>query len=330
MTGSSKVAAACPLVVTPPEEQMLLEDWVAMNRATIEHQLTAHKAIIFRGFGNKIGLDGIAASLFGRLLDYTYRSTPRTELGYNLYTATEYPKQLSIPMHCENSYQRDWPMRLLFHCLEPATRGGATPLADTIQVTRLIAPEVREEFERKNVKYVRNYRPGVDLPWQTVFGTNSREEVEQFCVRNGIDYQWSDTGLRTSQVCQAFAIHPVTGDKLWFNQAHLFHISALDKASQEMMLSFFGEGGLPRSSYFGDGTPISREALNNIRAAFEQSKTYFEWHKNDVLLIDNMLAAHGRDPFEGNRKVLVCMAESYSEWQRRSPTGKSEREGSVG
>ena len=183
-------------------------------------------------------------------------------------------------------------------------------------VTRAIDPEVRQEFARRKVMYVRNYRAGVDLPWEDVFATTSRSEVESFCRRHAIDYEWVDGGLRTRQVCQGLAAHPVTGERVWFNQAHLFHLSALDEAAQTMMLSFFGEAGLPRHCFFGDGGAIPRDVLEHVRCAYEQSKLAFDWQKDDVLLIDNMLVSHGREPFDGPRRVLVCMAEPYSERTR--------------
>ncbi len=36
------------------------------------------------------------------------------------------------------------------------------------------------------------------------------------------------------------------------------------------------------------------------------------WQEGDILLIDNMLAAHARSPFTGPRKVLVAMADPHT------------------
>jgi alpha-ketoglutarate-dependent taurine dioxygenase len=319
MTGSRNVSAF-PLIIAPDHPRITLKEWLIPRRDWIHRKLTVSKAILFRGFRNQDGFASIADSFFERRLKYIYRSTPRTDLGEHLYTATDYPKSLSIPQHCENAYQRDWPMKLLFYCEAPASKGGQTPLADLIQVTAMIPVEIKDEFERKKVKYRRNYRPGVDLPWQQVFGTSSQAEVEQFCKKNDLTYRWTTDGLQTEQVCEAFASHPITGDKIWFNQAHLFHISALDPALQKMMLDVFGESGLPRNSYYGDGSPISADIIDRIRSAFDHNKVSFEWQQGDVLLIDNMQVSHGRDPYEGDRRVLVCMAEPYSEAERFSTT----------
>jgi len=45
----------------------------------------------------------------------------------------------------------------------------------------------------------------------------------------------------------------------------------------------------------------------------DQQRIVFPWLTGDVLMLDNMLTAHARDPFEGPRKVVVAMAQSYSE-----------------
>jgi len=33
--------------------------------------------------------------------------------------------------------------------------------------------------------------------------------------------------------------------------------------------------------------------------------------ESDVVMLDNMLAAHARDPFEGTRKMAVAMGDIY-------------------
>jgi alpha-ketoglutarate-dependent taurine dioxygenase len=129
-----------------------------------------------------------------------------------------------------------------------------------------------------------------------------------------MDYEWgADDRLTTRHLCQGIAVHPHTGDPLWFNQAHLFHPSSLDDTSRELLLQHFGEHGLPRNAYYGDGAPIEPEALEEIRQAYEQEKIMFPWQVGDLLLLDNMRAAHGRQPFEGTRQVLAGMAERFGQ-----------------
>lgn len=286
-------------------------DWAEECQQEIRNLIETNGAVLVRGlniFGSA-QFGAILSTLFGAdLLEYVYRSTPRTEMRGNVYTATEYPASQVIPQHNENSYSRHWPNRIGFMCILPAQAGGETPIADSRAVYQMLPQSLRDKFEERGVLYVRNYS-SLDLPWSVVFQTTNRSEVEAYCTANDLDYEWFEKdGLRTRQINSATAVHPLTGEKLWFNQAHLFHASSLGKEIAETLLSSIGEENLPRNSYYGDGSPIEPEALEQIRAAYERNKISFCWQKNDLLLLDNMLFAHGRESYRGPRKVLVGMA----------------------
>ncbi|HEU4590561.1 MAG TPA: TauD/TfdA family dioxygenase [Steroidobacteraceae bacterium] len=290
-------------------------DWLAANRDAILARVDSDGVVLLRDL-NVISsgqFATIASTLFGGgLLAYTNRSTPRTELKGNVYTSTEYPREESIPQHNENAYSHEWPSRIAFFCLVAAERGGATPIADSRAVYAAIPAEIREKFERKKVTYVRHYS-SVGLPWQEVFQVDTRAEVGMYCERHGIAYEWLDENhLRTRQVCPAVATHRASGAKVWFNQAHLFHVSNHAEANHDALMQTFGEEFLPRHAYYGDGEPIEEDVLATIRDVYESLKLSFAWRGGDLMLLDNMLYSHGRDPFEGPRKVLVAMAEARS------------------
>jgi alpha-ketoglutarate-dependent taurine dioxygenase len=201
-------------------------------------------------------------------------------------------------------------MRLFFYAEQPSPEGGMTPIADSARVYEAIPAAMREKFAAKKVMYVRNYGEGVDLPWQEVFNTTDRAGVEAFCAAEGIEVEWKGGDrLRTRQVCQAVARHPVTGKTLWFNQAHLFHVSSLDAEVAEALVEAFGEDGVPRNTFYGDGEPIEPEALAAIRAAYDTVQVAFPWEKDDVLMIDNMAVAHARTPFRGERRIRAAMTQ---------------------
>ena len=245
------------------------------------------------------------------MLSYDFGSTPRTDLGDGVYTSTEYPAHQKIPLHSEQAYSLNWPMKIWFHSVTVAEEGGETPIIDTRLLYKKIDPAIREKFTAKKLRYVRNYAFGLDVPWETVFGTNNKAEVERYCADNLIRATWlDDNGLRTEQICQAVAKHPVTGEDVWFNQAHLFHVSNLQDDIREALLMIVeGEENLPRNVTYGDGTPIEADALAHIRSVITENQVKFPWQAGDILMLDNMLAAHGREQFKGSRKVVVAMAE---------------------
>ena len=278
--------------------------------------LLTHGALLFRGFKIK------DAATFGRFLDaisdqrldYIYRSTPRETVGDRIFSSTVYPSALEIPLHQENAYQREWPMKLALCCVVPASVGGETPLADVRKVTARLSGVLLDRFEERGVRYLRHYHEGTDLPWQTVFQTEDREVLASYCESHGIEHEWIDhKTLRTTQRCQGVAYHPVTKERLFFNQAHLFHVSNLGDVGAQAMVEVFGADQLPRNTTYGDGTVIDASDLQAIRNAFVAEATVFPWEAGDVVVIDNMQVAHGRRAFKGKREVLAAMSDPYAE-----------------
>jgi alpha-ketoglutarate-dependent taurine dioxygenase len=203
-------------------------------------------------------------------------------------------------------------MKIGFCCLLPPERGGETPIADSREVFRSLDPALKERFAEKGVMYVRNYGTGIDLSWQEAFLTADKSDVEEHCRKAPMEWEWNGDRLKTRQARPAVARHPKTGDMVWFNQAHLFHVSNLDPAVRRSLTETFAEEDLPRNAYYGDGSPIEDSALDKIREAYKRASVSFAWQKGDVLLLDNMLAAHRRRPFTGQRRFITAMAEPFT------------------
>ena len=304
-----------PLLAEPAAEDVDLTTWATSHREFVAASLREHGGILWRGFGLKTPGDFeqfLRSVVCGDLLEYRYGSTPRTRVSGDIYSSTEYPATEHIPLHNEMSYTTSWPMKIGFFCAHPAEEGGETPIADSRLVHSRIPPRIRELFARKGIMYVRNYGRRFDLPWQNVFLTDDRAEVEAHCQRASIEFEWKgDDGLRTRQVCQAVATHPQSGEEVWFNQAHLFHTSNLRPEVRESLLASCREEDLPRNAYFGDGSSIADSLFDDVRDAYQRETVSFPWRRGDVLVLDNMLVAHGRTPFRGARQILVGMAEPH-------------------
>jgi alpha-ketoglutarate-dependent taurine dioxygenase len=273
--------------------------------------LVAEKALLFRGFGITPDSHGrIADALLPQRLAYVHGNSPRTKVGENVYTSTEYPSELTISMHNEMSYSHTWPSRLLFYCAQAPAAGGATPVLDGEAWLEALDPGVRADFAG-GVRYTQNLHDGYGLgkSWQDTFETSDRTVVERFLEETEADWAWKDDGnLWISQLRPATTRHPVTGTEVWFNQADQFHISGLGEQS-DSIADVLPEADMPQSVTFADGSPIPAEHIRHIQETGLALAVDVDWEVGDMLLIDNVLVAHGRRPFTGDRRILVAMSD---------------------
>src|SRR5262245_7079285 len=300
-----------PLMMRPSVEGLDLVAWAVSNRELIKTRLLRHGGILFRNFDmtSPEAFEQFVIASSAELLPYKERSSPRTRVSNNVYTSTDYPADQSIFLHNENSYQHTWPLKIFFFCQTPAAQGGETPIADCRKVLERIDPAVRRRFAEKGWMLVRNFGDGLSLTWQAVFQTDDRSEVEAYCREAGIETEWRGDRLRTRQARRAVARHPMTGEMVWFNHAAFFHLSTLEPATREALLAGLDEEDLPNNTYYGDGAPIEPSVLEEIREAYSSERKSFAWQEGDLLMLDNMLVAHGRNSYAGRRKILVAMTE---------------------
>jgi hypothetical protein len=303
-----------PLVVEPAMDNVDLQDWARHNREFIEPCLEKHGAILFRGFGlatvedfEKVAL-AICPELFGE-----YGDLPREGVSAKVYGSTPYPSDQPILFHNESSHLPRWPMKQFFFSVIAAQKGGETPLLDCREIYKALDPKILDSFVDKGLMYVRNFN-GFDVPWQEFFRTTDRAKVEKTCKEAGMDCEWTGSEtLRIRQRSRAVAKHPKTGEMVFFNQVELHHISCIDEKTRASLRTMFKEEDLPRNVYYGDGTPIEDSVMDAIAELYWKKAKMFPWLPGDMIMLDNMLTAHARMPFEGPRKIVVAMGEMMNE-----------------
>lgn len=301
-----------PLVIRPSVADVDPAAWARSHRQTIDEHLSRAGALLFRGFDvdSLDRFEAFARAVCDELIEYGERSSPRSQLQGRVYTSTDHPADQDIFLHNEQSYTLDWPMKLLFYCVEPATRGGQTPLADSRRVLARLPPALRERFAARQVMYLRNYGDGLGLSWEQTFQTADRGGVEEHCRQRDIALEWREGGrLRTRQVRPAIRRHPRTGEEVWFNHAAFFHPSTLDDRTRAALDAGVAAGELPFNACYGDGSSLEPETLDEIRRAYREETVGFTWQRHDVLLLDNMLVAHGRQPYDGPRRIAAAMGD---------------------
>ncbi|MBD1812959.1 non-ribosomal peptide synthetase [Microcoleus vaginatus DQ-U2] len=304
-----------PLVAKPAVADVDLADWAKNNREFIEAKLLQHGGILFRGFIGPVvaAFEQFALSICSELFG-EYGDLPREGVSGKVYGSTPYPADKAILFHSESSHLHRWPMKIWFFCVQPAQQGGETPIVDCRKIYQLLDPKLREKFAQKQIMYVRNYTDGLDVSWKDFFQTEDKSVVEEYCRQAGMEFEWTaGNNLRTRKIRPAIAKHPKTQEMVFFNQLPLHHISCLDAATRASLLSVFGEENLPRNVYYGDGTPIEDSVMAQIQAVYREAAVSFPWQAGDILMLDNMLAAHSRNPFIGSRKIVVAMGEMIPE-----------------
>lgn len=304
-----------PLVVTPQAPDVNVTQWVQEHREWVEAQVRRVGGVLFRGFAMEAqeAFNEFVSTNCSELLNYKEGATPRTKLTGKVYTSTEFPAEHHIALHNELSYVTTWPKKIWFCSLVPALEGGETPIADVRRVYERIDPAIRAKFIEKGWMLVRNYGNGFGLPWESVFHAETEAEVEAYCHEHKMACEWlGGPLLRTRQVRPSVIQHPDTGETLWFNHIAFWHESSLEPMVREVFVEEFGSEGLPFNTFYGDGTPIEDEVVEELRRAYEAETVSFPWQRGDLLMLDNMLVAHGRNPYKGERKTVVAMGEPYT------------------
>lgn len=308
---------ALPLVIEGPVAALdaaALADWIAAEAATIEEALLAHGAVLIRGAypDGPDGFERVCRALTPELRSYIGGNSPRTRLNGGVYTSTEYPSAAAIPMHIEGAYLPQIPRRVWFCCAIPATDRGATPLGDMRLVRDRLAPDIVDRFVERGVLYVSNLHDGKGFgkSWQQTYETDDRAEAEAYLATTGEAFEWvAGGGLRVLAKAAAERAHSVTGEAIWFNQAVNWHPAHLGADTWARMLRIYKEPiAFPKMALYGDGSPIDPADIAAMAAALTAEEVVFDWRRGDVLLIDNEVIAHGRQPFTGERSIMVALA----------------------
>ena len=285
--------------------------WTAMHRPTLRALVAEHGAVVVRDLGLRDAAQTEAVfRQLGPLTTETETFAPRRRYAEGVYSASKWPPNQHMCMHHELSYALEPPGLMLFACLVAPLRGGETPVADSIKVLEALPADLVERFERVGWLLIRNYNEDIGASIAEAFGTHDRRAVERYCNAHAIEFEWRRDGeLRTWQRRSAVVHHPRTGQRCWFNQIAFLNEWTMDPEVREYLVDICGQDGLPFNTRFGDGEPIGADVIDVIDKAYEDNTARDPWRSGDLMMVDNVRTAHGRESFDGPREVLVAMAD---------------------
>jgi len=317
-----------PLVVEPTNSMSFDEflDYIKANKESLTKKLLSFGGILFRGFpieGANAFNSVIDALALGKPLNYVGGDTPRDKVQGKVYTSTEAPPAFMIPLHNEMSFIKYYPRHIYFYCETPPNENGETTIADARSIYKSIDPQVKAKFVENGLKYISNFYGQSKLldlinrykrahkTWMDAFETSDKGEVEKRCKENEFGFKWTKKNwLQVIYQSPSVIAHPQTGERVWFNQAHLYDYNP-------RLLGFWNWIGtkiiycqkdtLMHEIYYGDGSPVPRKELYHVMDVLEKETIKFPWQKGDMMVLDNILAMHGRASFSGKRRILVSL-----------------------
>ncbi|GAA3452373.1 TauD/TfdA family dioxygenase [Dactylosporangium matsuzakiense] len=282
--------------------------WLAEHRAAVDAVVDQHGAALVRGLRitGPVGAEAAIRALSTELMTEREAFAPRERYAPGVYSSTSWPPDQPMCMHHELTYAAQYPARQLFCCLAAPERGGATALADGAAVLRDLPAELVDRFDRHGWRLLRAHNDILSMPWQVAFGTEDRAAVEAYLRDGEVEWRWdADGGLRTSRLRPAVTTHPVSGERVWFNQVAFLNEWTMDPAVREYLMLEFGRDGLPFNTLCGDGEPLDRETVDLINEVYTAHTVRTPWRAGDVLVVDNIRMAHSREAFEGPRQIVV-------------------------
>lgn len=329
----SEPFAGSPPLWIEPVEAALRKDidaavrWMGEHKAAIEAALLEFGAIVWRGFPVASSED--FAALLGDFDEfsqgYAGGTTVRSAISGKVMEATRTPEEVYILLHQEMSYLPGNPRLIALYCKQPSAVGGETPICDMRGLLEALPEELQHKLVHHGARYIRNmrdenaandWRADPDLrhfSWQFRFGSDDRASVTEQMTERGAEVRWQDHGGMTFwNEMPAVTTHPITGQRLFFNQIYAQRQHALSvgpERAARLDAAYADYAERPYVTGFGNGDLLSDAEFLAIHAELERRKVSFRWQAGDVVLVENKLTAHGREPFSGERDVQVMLFE---------------------
>lgn len=321
-----EVGEDLPLFIRPAADSFASFDgalaWFLDHRPVIDELVTTVGGVVLRGFPihHASEFSQLAAPYPEPEFGYAGGATPRKGIEGRAYEATQLPPEGYLHLHQEMSYLPRWPAKLAFFSMVPAETGGATIIGDMRRFTQLVQGPFYDKVREKGIRYVRNFRSPdwssgnatadkYHRPWTEAFDTTDRATAERDITAMGMEFEWEGDSLTVSNLSHGIVTHPETGEELWFNQlaGMAETVESIGPERMELNAKVYADRPRPLVCRYGDGSPIDMDDIRSLYPKLLEVTVGFPWQHGDVMIIDNLNTAHGREPYTGKRDTQVAL-----------------------
>lgn len=323
-----------PLALRPSStEEISLDEAIKSVRSlqcrdgTLTSLLAQHGTLLFRGLPVHNAED---FSRFTHAFGYRPHEiigivVDRPLLAPNVAPANESPKEVLIYNHNESPQVPHAPEYIMFYCHRAPKIGGETPISSSLELFHRANREIPEFIDtiaekgilsRVTYKFQKQHAGGSTL--KQAFGKDVvdgddeatvRAKIEQQIARYGrgkyTTWEWIDDGLVLTHRLPAIRTQPHTELPTFFTGLAAYYKNAQANASM----------GASRknvtSQSYGDGTPIPEKYLEVLAKITDEIRVLHKWERGDVLVYDNIIAQHGRQPWGGEQEDRVVLASLW-------------------
>lgn len=251
--------------------------------------------------------------------------------------ANEAPKEVLIYKHNESLRTPHAPDYIFLYIHRAPTVGGETPISSSIELFQRAAASIPDFVATLTSKGILNRVTYKNTPqfaggstiFGQAFGTEILAAVDAATRKVKVEFQlrrynrgshttweWIDNDgtLVVSHPIPLIRVQPITKLPVLLTWLAAFYKcyyapgipeARRKKASQQL---------------YGDGTPIPEEYLEKLAEITDRIRVLHKWQRGDVLVLDNVAAQHGRQPWEGEQGDRAVFA---SLWDGGTP-GKYE------
>ncbi|KAE9977351.1 hypothetical protein BLS_000026 [Venturia inaequalis] len=294
------------------QSQGILTKKLAEHGTLLFRGVPIHNAEQFSKFAHAFGYK--PHEIIGIVVD-------RPLLAPNVAPANESPKEVLIYNHNESPQVPHAPEYIFFYSHKAPAQGGETPISSSLELfyrAQQEMPEFIAELAEKGIlsrvtyKTDAQYKGGSTL--KQAFGkeiqdgddeATKRAKIEAQILRYGrgkhTTWEWTDDGLALTHRLPAIRTQPQTSLPTLFTGLAAYHKNAQVNGARKN----------PTLQLFGDGTPISDKYLANLAKITDEIRVLHKWQRGDVLVYDNVIAQHGRQPWEGEQEDRVVLASLF-------------------